>query len=602
MDPRTLQLEMSRRAVAGGGFNIVGILFFYYATPFPAGRPFGLGVATLLMGLNSALRVGLYLFERKALAHDDRWLSRCTFLFRAVMFTSALNWGYLAVPTLLQYGMSTQSFIVLSIEPGVALLGTQNLALDLSLLRAFVLGTMGPAFVTLLIRRSAPGALMMAAAYFIYTSYLLFLAKRNHELQWEALRGRATIQRQRDQLTAVLDACPGFVVWLDQALTILGLNERLSRTYAARASDFLGTNIETATQDDALCAALRSFRDGDRGEALEELQLGTATGRRWTLLALKKYGAPQHLLAIGLDVEEHKRAELERDEARAGAFEQSQLAELGMMAAGIAHEINNPLQAITYSLGLLRHRLSTPSVSREELSTDGLRLLARATTMVQRVASIIQTLRSFVQKETASELEVVRLRDVLGELRELATVLVPRDVALSFELPPPDVTLLARPGQIGQVLLNLLHNARDAVATATEKWVHVAARDVGESVEIVIEDSGPGIPAAVRDRIMLPFFTTKGPGRGTGLGLSISKAIVDRHGGRLYLDPSAPFTRFVMVLPKNRSPMSSPFPPVRLRGERSKNEGHPAYGHVRSGSEPGVRGADGLEEARRLHR
>jgi C4-dicarboxylate-specific signal transduction histidine kinase len=550
---RMLQLEMGRRAVAGGGFNLLGIVFFYYATPFPAGRPVGLGVAVVLMGFNSVLRLLLYLFTRKVLGDpqaDARWLMRCRALFRVVMFTSALDWGYLAVPTLLRYGMSTPSFIVLSIEPAVALLGTQNFAFDLPLLRAFVLGTMMPAFVTLVTRLSVPGAPMMAAAYVIYTSYLLFLSKQNHALQSETLQSRATIQRQHDQLTAVLDACPGFVVWLDDGLVIRGSNEQLARTYRSRAADFVGANIEDATHDQGLADAIRSFRDGVRAEVLRELALSTPSGPRWTLLALKKYGAPEHVLAIGLDVEEQKRAELERDQARASSYAQAHLAELGVMAAGIAHEINNPLQALMYSLDLLRYRLANPSLSREAITTDGLRLVARATAMIHRVASIIQALRSFVQKESSVEPELVRLRDVLDELREMATVLVPRDtVALQIDSPPGDITLRVRPGQIGQVLLNLLQNARDAVAVLPEKWIHVSTHDLGESVEVSVEDSGPGIPPPLRDRIMLPFFTTKGPDRGTGLGLSISKAIVERHGGRLGLDTSAPHTRFVVVLP-----------------------------------------------------
>jgi C4-dicarboxylate-specific signal transduction histidine kinase len=566
-----LQLEMSRRAVAGGGFNILGILFFYYATPFPSGRPLGLGVAVVLMGFNSVLRVLLHLFTRKVLAQDDpRWLPRCIALFRVVMFTSALNWGYVAIPTLLQYGMSTQSFIVLSIEPGVALLATQNFTFDLPLLRAFVLGTMMPAFVTLVTHLSVPGALMMAAAYVIYTTYLLFLSRRNHELQWETLHSRATIQRQRDQLTAVLEACPGFVVWLDERLVLRGLNEQLPRTYGSPAAAFAGADIEDATHDKALAEAIRSFRDGGLTEELRVLELATPSGPRRTLLALKKYGVPQHLLAIGLDVEEQKRAEHERDQARASAYEQAHLAELGVMAAGIAHEINNPLQALSYSLGILRHRLASPSLSREDITAEGLRLVGRATAMVQRVASIIQSLRSFVQREASSDVEPVRLRDVLDELRELGTVLVPRDtVALRIDPPSDDITVRARPSQIGQVLLNLLQNARDAVAGLPEKWIHVSTRDLGESVELRVEDSGPGIAPAVRERIMLPFFTTKAAGRATGLGLSISKAIVERHGGRLYLDDHARHTRFVVVLPKGEPqkktrPMSSPSRLVRL--------------------------------------
>jgi C4-dicarboxylate-specific signal transduction histidine kinase len=102
--------------------------------------------------------------------------------------------------------------------------------------------------------------------------------------------------------------------------------------------------------------------------------------------------------------------------------------------------------------------------------------------------------------------------------------------------------------------VNLVNNARDAVAQAAIRWIRIEAVPAGGSMEISVADSGPGIPEDIRARIMDPFFTTKGVGRGTGLGLSISKAIVEDHGGSLILDPSSRHTRFVVKLPRKRSP------------------------------------------------
>ena len=110
-----------------------------------------------------------------------------------------------------------------------------------------------------------------------------------------------------------------------------------------------------------------------------------------------------------------------------------------------------------------------------------------------------------------------------------------------------------RPAQIGQVVLNLLGNACDAALTSfrSPKWVRLKIAELSEEVEIAIEDSGDGVPLAVRGKIFQPFFTTKGVGKGTGLGLSISQRIVAQHGGRLFLDETATQTRFVIRLPKN---------------------------------------------------
>lgn len=115
----------------------------------------------------------------------------------------------------------------------------------------------------------------------------------------------------------------------------------------------------------------------------------------------------------------------------------------------------------------------------------------------------------------------------------------------------PDLSLLCRPTEISQVLLNLLGNAFDAVeARAGERWVMIDAVETDYRLQIQVTDCGSGIPDDVARRILEPFFTTKELGKGTGLGLSISKGIIESHGGRLYLDQSCPNTRFVVELEK----------------------------------------------------
>lgn len=115
-----------------------------------------------------------------------------------------------------------------------------------------------------------------------------------------------------------------------------------------------------------------------------------------------------------------------------------------------------------------------------------------------------------------------------------------------------------RPSQIGQVLLNLLGNAYDAVEGRPTPWVSLEARSVDGMVRITVTDCGNGIAPDVIERMMQPFFTTKPVGRGTGLGLSISSGIVDQHGGRLSYDDSGPNTRFTIEWPRRQPRNASP--------------------------------------------
>src|SRR5690606_1377887 len=115
----------------------------------------------------------------------------------------------------------------------------------------------------------------------------------------------------------------------------------------------------------------------------------------------------------------------------------------------------------------------------------------------------------------------------------------------------PDTAVIAkvRGLEISQALVNLLLNSYDAVSGFRDRWVRITlvTREPGVRIESV--DSGRGIPLALREKLFRPFHSTKPLGQGRGLGLSISKDIVDRHGGRLFLDETSPHTRFVVELP-----------------------------------------------------
>jgi C4-dicarboxylate-specific signal transduction histidine kinase len=115
---------------------------------------------------------------------------------------------------------------------------------------------------------------------------------------------------------------------------------------------------------------------------------------------------------------------------------------------------------------------------------------------------------------------------------------------------PKGLTLPCRKTEVSQVILNLLSNAIDAVTEVQDPWIRLHVKDQAEAIEILVEDNGPGIPAEIVDKIMLPFFTTKEVGKGTGLGLTISRTIAESHHGSLHLATEMPHTTFVLTLPK----------------------------------------------------
>ncbi|MGZ6289891.1 MAG: sensor histidine kinase, partial [Bdellovibrionota bacterium] len=234
-------------------------------------------------------------------------------------------------------------------------------------------------------------------------------------------------------------------------------------------------------------------------------------------------------------------------EQKAAMILSDKLAALGRMAGEVAHEINNPLAIIHANAVMIRERAG-------QISSGGeFNLLSVASTIEQtslRISRVVKGMRALSRDSRHDPMTSVALATVLQDSVALCEERYRKNgVTLESPAAGTDITLRCRSSDICQVIVNLLNNALDAVETSTVKLVKLEASVREGFVEIAVIDSGPGIPAEVRKRIMEPFFTTKEPGKGLGLGLSISRTIVESHGGKLWLDETSKQTRFVFTLP-----------------------------------------------------
>ena len=220
------------------------------------------------------------------------------------------------------------------------------------------------------------------------------------------------------------------------------------------------------------------------------------------------------------------------------------LASVGQLAAGVAHEIGNPLAAVLGYADILRADAAgqgAPLTASERQDA-----LARVKAETQRIHRIIQDLLAYSRP---SRDEAVPM-DAAKILRSVVDLLGPQarfrgvEVALAGEPWPP---VLASPGRLTQVMVNLLLNAADAMDGKGK--VEVTGTGVGATVRLTFRDQGPGVSADVARKIFDPFFTTKAPGQGTGLGLSISRSIVEAYHGSLELETGGPGAAFVVSLP-----------------------------------------------------
>jgi PAS domain S-box-containing protein len=342
----------------------------------------------------------------------------------------------------------------------------------------------------------------------------------------------AALRRSEARFRSLVESAPDGVVILKRGL-ISFINPKAARLLGVGETDqALGRPIAAfLPPEDAALTGQRigaMLRDGVEFPPSEYGVLADRTRVVEIKSIVCEWEGEQAVLAFARDVTERKAIQRR-------LVESDRLAALGTLAAGVAHEINNPL---TYTQLSAQHvaRLLEKSGISDEMLTLLRGYLEDIDHGIARIASITQSLRSFVKDDADApgpvDLEPVitrALKMVDNDLRHAARLV--REIA---PLPP----VLGNGARLEQVFVNVLINAIKALPPDPRDphEIHVAAAHVGDRVTVTIRDTGCGIPAALRGRIFEPFFTTRDVGHGMGLGLSVSKTIVEKLGGDIEVD------------------------------------------------------------------
>ena len=249
--------------------------------------------------------------------------------------------------------------------------------------------------------------------------------------------------------------------------------------------------------------------------------------------------------------EEVQRREQELREKQEQLVQAGKLATLGELTTGIAHELNNPLNNIGLFVGNAIDLIELDSI--ESSPERILRELYSTMQQVRKATEIITHLRTFGRAASVSYEPVVIERVIRSAVSLIQEQLRLRQIEVRLQFSEEDVVVIGNPIQLEQVFLNLLTNARDALADMPQKDITITCTLSPDFVEIRVQDTGAGIPAAIEPRIFDPFFTTKEVGAGTGLGLSITYSIIQEHQGNILLEShDGRGALFLIQLPRTR--------------------------------------------------
>src|SRR6266576_2203088 len=243
---------------------------------------------------------------------------------------------------------------------------------------------------------------------------------------------------------------------------------------------------------------------------------------------------------------EMQRREQELRDKQEQLVQAGKLATLGELTTGVAHELNNPLNNIGLFVGNAVDLIELAVTEKGQI----VRELGHAMQQVSKATEIISHLRTFGRAAPVSR-EPISLRQVIERaLSLMREQLRLREIEVTVDLGLEEPVVLGNAIQLEQVFINLLTNARDAVAEAPRKAIRIAGSTGSGAVEVSLADSGHGIPPGLERRIFDPFFTTKEVGKGTGLGLSITYGIINEHGGTIsVVSPPGEGATFLINLP-----------------------------------------------------
>ncbi|MBN1203444.1 MAG: histidine kinase [Myxococcaceae bacterium] len=298
-----------------------------------------------------------------------------------------------------------------------------------------------------------------------------------------------------------------------------------------------------------------ALRDGASPELL--LALGML-GSFAYLLTEKRAALLRKALRQVLEQREQlERAHQQLQQVHERALAQEKFSSLGLMAAGVAHEINNPMSFVTSNVNSLYKDLQRQGSLPEPLKEYVEEVLPATLDGIRRVNAIVSDLRRFARGDAEAHSEYALNAEVQAALRIAHGQLT--HCRMEVELGEVG-RLMGRPQQIVQVLVNLLVNAGQATGLGGK--VHLSTHHEGEGARVEIRDTGAGMSAETLRHLFQPFFTTKAPGEGMGLGLAVAHGIIESHGGRIEVESEpGKGTRFTVHLP--RMP-PQPMPPATL--------------------------------------
>ncbi len=372
------------------------------------------------------------------------------------------------------------------------------------------------------------------ASFLVLSSLSSFSLHYQHRQLRDFIGARLESIRERNRLKYLINNVPGYVAMVNADGMYFEANEQVCNIFPGIVGKRIGDFAPNARYTNSLLNFLHSRKDRESVET--EIAVNGETYHLMTTFGRIENGG-----AISISIPMGELVETRRE-----LRDTSKLATIGQMAAGVAHEVNNPLAIIQGSANIIAGLVDEEQIDRKNLKLFSEKIV----TTSERIAQIVRSLRSLSRGEEQDPFAPLSLKNLITSCLDISNHNFELlDIKVTVQDGKKDFMVMGREVQLGQVLLNLLSNAIDATKCLSDRWVRFDYGHSDGQVWIEVVDSGKGIPPEISSRMMNAFFTTKGKEEGTGLGLSISTRIISEHGGKLTYESERENTTFRIIFP-----------------------------------------------------
>ena len=406
----------------------------------------------------------------------------------------------------------------------------------------------------------------------IVTNVTMGLKLKNNETRWIRinavpvynLHGRRALVtfsdiseliQANEENRFVLDTI-GIGVWkFNPATNDLHWDKSMYKIFGIDEAKFSGhyNAWESSLTNDAKVLAIEELGKALRGEKefASTFEIKTSSNNKKYIGGRGKVirsSSGEPVMMYGVNWDRTKEVELEQnlELEKAKALHNAKLASIGELAAGVGHEINNPLAIISGQLAIVEDHLNSLGI-KNEFVTDRFNRIELA---ISRISNIIKGLRVFSRSDE-SQKTVFDVVELVKETVDMLKDIYQTDgIKLTLNCNTQVSIAFGNRGRIQQVVVNLLSNAKDATEGKDERKIEITLSKTENKIQITVSDNGQGIPEEIRDKVFNPFFTTKEINKGTGIGLSLVSTIIKEHKGTIEIQTQMGLgTKFIIKLP-----------------------------------------------------